>query len=520
MHIKKINKMIIVMNFGGQTCHLIARRIRSLGVRAEVLPSDADAGKILGLKPDGIVLSGGPSSVYEKSSPQMDRKILELGIPVLGICYGLQLIAKYCKGKVINSQLKEFGKTTLYVRKNGRILKNLSKKEQVWMSHGDLVGELPHGFEILASTGHCPVAAFENSEKKLFAIQFHAEVAHTLKGSQILKNFAFGICKSRKDWNVSDLSRRLIDSIREEVNKGSVIMGVSGGVDSTVAATLLHKAIGNRIYCVFVNHGLIRKNELEEVKNYFEKHLRFKHFYVIDASRMFLEKLKGIKDPEEKRKIIGHTFIEVFEKKVEELEKKFPNIKFLGQGTIYPDRIESAQPSKYASKIKSHHNVTLPDKMSLKVIEPLKDFYKDEVRALGKMLGIPKEMIERHPFPGPGLAVRILGDITEDKLRMLREADNIFIEELKKSNQYSKVWQAFAALLPVKSVGVMGDARTYDFIISLRAVTSVDAMTADWARLPYGLLEKISNRIINEVRGVNRVVYDISQKPPATIEYE
>ena len=512
--------MIIVINFGGQTCHLIARRMRNLGVRAEVLPSDVNAGKILKLNPSGIVLSGGPSSVYEKGSPQMDKKILELGIPVLGICYGLQLIAKYCNGKVLNSQLKEFGKTALYVKKNGKILKNLSKKEQVWMNHGDLVRELPEGFEILASTEHCPIAAFENSKKKLYAIQFHAEVAHTLKGNQILKNFVFGICRSKKNWNVNDLAKNLINSIKKEINRGSVIMGVSGGVDSTVAATLLRKAIGNRLYCVFVDHGLIRKNELEEVKDYFEKHLRFRHFYVVDASKKFLEKLKGIKDPEEKRRIIGHTFIEVFEKKVEELEKKIPDIKFLGQGTIYPDRIESAQPSKHASKIKSHHNVTLPDKMSLKVIEPLKDFYKDEVRVLGKMLKIPKEMIERHPFPGPGLAVRILGDITEDKLRILREADHIFIEELKKSNQYSKVWQAFAALLPVKSVGVMGDARTYDFIISLRAVTSVDAMTADWAKLPYGLLEKVSNRIINEVRGVNRVVYDISQKPPATIEYE
>ena len=308
--------------------------------------------------------------------------------------------------------------------------------------------------------------------------------------------------------------------IKKEVGKNSVIMGVSGGVDSTVAATLMHKAIGNRLYCVFVDHGLIRKNEAEEVKNFFEKKLKFKHFYFVDASILFLEKLKGVTDPEEKRKIIGHTFIEVFESKVIELEKKHPTIKFLGQGTIYPDRIESAQPTKYASKIKSHHNITLPDKMKLKVIEPLKEFYKDEVRKLGKELKIPAEILNRHPFPGPGLAIRILGEVTEERLKILREADYIFIEELKKSGYYDMTWQAFAALLPVKAVGVMGDARTYEYIISLRAVTSIDAMTADWAKLPNELLEKISTRIINEVRGVNRLVYDISQKPPATIEYE
>ncbi len=499
---------------------MIARRIRDMNVYSEILPCDVSLREIGKLKPDGIILSGGPASVYEYNAPTMDRKILDLGIPILGICYGLQLIGKFVRGEVLAGKLKEFGKKILYVKKNGKLLKGLSKKETVWMSHGDLVAKLPNDFEILASTDACKIAAFENNQKKLYGIQFHAEVVHTPKGNQILKNFVFDICKAKRDWHIKNLSKKLIKEIKNDVGKNSVIMGVSGGVDSTVAAILIHKAIGNKLYCVFVDHGLIRKGEAEEVKNFFEKKLRFKNFYFVDATEKFLEKLKGITDPEEKRKIIGHTFIEVFENKVIELEKKYPAIKFLGQGTIYPDRIESAQPTKFASKIKSHHNVTLPEKMKLKVIEPLKEFYKDEVRKLGKELKIPDEILNRHPFPGPGLAIRILGEITEDRLRILREADYIFIGELKKSKFYDKTWQAFAALFPIKSVGVMGDARTYEYIISLRAVTSIDAMTADWAKLPFELLEKISNRIINEVRGVNRVVYDISQKPPATIEYE
>jgi len=512
--------MILILNFGGQYAHLEARRVREFNVYSEILPCDVSLKEIGKLKPDGIILSGGPASVYEHNAPTMDKKILGLGIPILGICYGLQLIGKFAGGEVLGGKLKEFGKKTLYVRKHGKLLKGLSKKEQVWMSHGDLVTKLPKDFDILASTDTCKIAAFENNARKLYGVQFHPEVAHTLKGSEILKNFVFGICRAKKDWRIKNLAKKLIKEIKKEIGKNSIIMGVSGGVDSTVAATLIHKAIGNKLYCVFVDHGLIRKGEAEEVKNFFEKKLKFKHFYFVDASQIFLEKLKGITDPEEKRKIIGHTFIEIFENKVVELGKKHRNIKFLGQGTIYPDRIESAQPTKYASKIKSHHNVTLPEKMTLKVIEPLKEFYKDEVRKLGKKLKIPNEILSRHPFPGPGLAIRVLGEVTEERLRILREADYIFIEELKKSGFYDKTWQAFAALLPVKSVGVMGDARTYEYIISLRAVTSVDAMTADWAKLPNDLLENISTRIINEVRGVNRVLYDISQKPPATIEYE
>ena len=512
--------MILVLNFGGQYVHLIARRIREFGVYSEILPCDLSLKEIGKFKPDGIILSGGPASVYEHNVPTMDRKILDLGIPILGICYGLQLIAKFAHGEVLGGKLKEFGKKTLNVKKNGRLLKGLNKKEQVWMSHGDLVERLPKDFEVLASTDTCKIAAFENNNKKLYGIQFHAEVVHTPKGNQILQNFVFGICRAKKDWHIKNISQKLIKEIKKEVGKNSVIMGVSGGVDSTVAATLLHKAIGSKLYCVFVDHGLIRKGESEEVKDFFEKKLKFKHFYLIDASNVFLEKLSGITDPEQKRRIIGHTFVEVFESKVVELGKKHSNIKFLGQGTIYPDRIESAQPTKYASKIKSHHNVTLPENMRLEVIEPLKEFYKDEVRKLGKGLKVPDEILSRHPFPGPGLAIRILGEITGERLEILRESDYIFIDELKKSKFYDRTWQAFAALLPVKAVGVMGDARTYEYVISLRAVTSVDAMTADWAKLPNELLEKISNRIINEVRGVNRVLYDISQKPPATIEYE
>ncbi|MBI2101916.1 glutamine-hydrolyzing GMP synthase [Candidatus Woesearchaeota archaeon] len=512
--------MILVLNFGGQYCHLIARRVRDFGVYAEILPCDVSLKEIGKLKPDGIILSGGPASVYEHNAPSMERKVLGLGIPVLGICYGLQLIGKFAGGEVLAGKLKEFGSKTIYIKKNGKLLKGLSKKEQVWMSHGDLVAKLPDDFDILASTDSCHIAAFENSGKRLYGIQFHAEVAHTPRGGEILRNFVFDICRAKRDWHIKSASKKLIREIKKEVGKNSVIMGVSGGVDSTVAATLLHRAVGNRLYCVFVDHGLIRKNEAEEVKNFFEKKLNFRHFYFVDASQIFLERLKGVAEPEEKRKIIGHTFIEVFESKVAELGKKHKNIKFLGQGTIYPDRIESAQPSKFASKIKSHHNVTLPEKMVLRIIEPLKEFYKDEVRKLGKELKVPDEILNRHPFPGPGLAIRILGEVIEERLSILRDADFIFIDELKKSGYYSKTWQAFAALLPVKAVGVMGDSRTYEYVISLRAVTSLDAMTADWARLPNELLEKISNRIINEIRGVNRVLYDISQKPPATIEYE
>ncbi|HJN56468.1 MAG: glutamine-hydrolyzing GMP synthase [Candidatus Woesearchaeota archaeon] len=509
---------IIIINFGSQVVHLIARRIRELGVYSEIKPCDISAKEIKKLNPAGIILSGGPNSVYEKNAPTLDKKILELGIPVLGICYGMQLIGRYF-GKVLAGKLKEYGKKHIFVKNNGKLLKGLSKKEQVWMSHGDLVTKLGKDFEVLAKTKTCPAAVIRNENKKLYGVQFHPEVVHTVNGNKVLKNFVFDICGSKKDWDFKSLRDELIREVKDTIKNDYVIMGVSGGVDSTVAADLMHEAISDKIYCVFIDHGLIRKNEAEEVKKMFKK-LKFKNFFMVDASDIFLDKLKGISDPEKKRKIIGKTFIEVFEKKVIELEKKNPKIRFLGQGTIYPDRIETAQPSKNADKIKSHHNVALPKKMKLKVIEPLKELYKDEVRKLGKELKIHDKILLRHPFPGPGLAIRILGEVTKEKIKILQEADHIFIEELKSSGYYQKTWQALSALLPVKTVGVMGDKRTYENIISLRAVTSVDAMTADWAKLPFELLEKISSRIINEVKGVNRVVYDISQKPPATIEYE
>jgi len=509
---------ILVINFGSQVVHLIARRVREFGVYSEIKPFDITVNEIRLLKPKGIILSGGPSSVYDRKSPLLDKKIFSLGIPVLGICYGLQLIGKEY-GKVLPGKLKEYGKKHLLVKNNGKLLKGLKKKEQIWMSHGDLVTKLPKDFKILAKTDTCPVGAMENSSRKLYGVQFHPEVAHTPKGNQILKNFVFDICKAKKDWFIKDLKYKLIKEIKERVKNNYVIMGASGGVDSTVASFLLHEAFRDKIYFVFIDHGLVRKNELLEVKETFKK-LKFKHIYFVDASKLFLKKLAGVVDPEQKRKIIAHTFIEVFEKKVKELEKKNPKIKFLGQGTIYPDRIETGKPSKQADRIKSHHNVALPKKMKLKVIEPLKEFYKDEVRKIGKELKIPHDVIFRHPFPGPGLAIRILGSVTKERLSILREADYIFIQELKKSGYYDKTWQALAALIPVKAVGVKGDKRTYEYIISLRAVTSKDAMTADWARLPNDLLERISSRILNEVKGVNRVLYDISQKPPATIEYE
>ena len=491
-----------------------------MGVYAEILPHTAHPDQIKVMQPKGIIFSGGPSSVYEKKAPISNPKILSLGIPVLGICYGQQLIAKQLKAKVESKKIKEFGKKIATIKDTRTLLKGLKKKEQVWMSHGDAVSKLPAGFTALASTDSCKIASFGNVEKKIYGLQFHPEVVHTAKGDRILKNFVFGICKAKKDYSMKNLSKKLIEDLRMKVGKELVVMGSSGGVDSTVASVLLHKAIGEQLHCIFVDHGLIRKHEAQTVRKMYTRYFKFKHFHFVNASQLFLKRLKGVTDPEKKRKIIGHTFIEVFEKKAREIGRKYKNVKFLGQGTIYPDRIESAQPTKQASKIKSHHNLTLPEKMELTIIEPLRELYKDGVRELGKQLKIPHEYLYRHPFPGPGLAIRILGEITTERLRILREADAIYNQELKKSKQYYKIWQAFAALFPIKTVGVMGDARTYDYVISLRAVTSKDAMTADWAKIPNEILERISNRIINEVKGVNRVVFDITQKPPGTIEYE
>lgn len=510
--------MIVILNFGSQFAHLIARRVRDLGVRAEILPFDVSVSEIQKLKPAGIILSGGPASVLEKNSPRPDKAIFVLGIPVLGICYGHQVMAHLLGGKVAKGQHREFGKETLSIKGRTGIFQKLSAKEIVWFSHGDQVATLPKGFTGAATTTGCKNAAFANVKKNLYGIQFHPEVTHTKHGGRLLQNFLFFICRAKKDWKISSVTDNTISEIRNEVGNKHVVVGISGGVDSLVAATLIHRAIGNRLHAVFVDTGLLRKGEVEQVASYLRKH-GFKKLHVVDASTLFLKRLKGVTDPEQKRKIIGHGFIEVFEKAIKN-ELKTHSIAYLAQGTIYPDRIESATTSKTVAKIKSHHNLTLPKRLGFKILEPIKDIYKDEVRRVGLTLGLPKELLWRHPFPGPGLGVRIVGEITKERLQILREADAVFIEELKKAGEYEKIWQAFAALLPVKVVGVMGDGRTYEYVIALRAVDSVDGMSADWHKTPNELLEKISSSIIGKVQGVNRVLYDITQKPPATIEYE
>jgi len=516
---------IAIIDFGGQYCHLIARRIRDLGVYSEILPSNTSFSKIASLKPKGIILSGGPSSVYEEGSPKLSKDtfkmIIENKFPILGICYGFHLIIYKLGGKIEAKDKKEYGKTLLYITEPDLIFNELDEQEIVWMSHGDQVISLPKGFEILAKTENCPIAAYGNNEKSIYGVQFHPEVANTPKGNKILENFIFKVSKCKKEWKLKDWISRTIDEIRNEIgDKNRVILGLSGGVDSSVAAMLLHEAIGDRLHCIFVNNGLLRKNEEIEVQETFKERLQFKNFHYVDAEDLFLKKLKGVVDPEEKRKIIGHAFIRVFENKTIELEHEYPNIKFLAQGTIYPDRVETAATSNASAKIKSHHNLTLPDDMMLEIIEPLKDLYKDEVRKIGNKLGLSEELINRHPFPGPGLAVRCVGEIKKQRLDILREADSILIQEIKRAGVYNDLWQAFCVLLPVKSVGIMGDYRTYENLCAIRAVESQDVMTANFAKLDWELLEKIGTRIINEVKGINRVVYDISNKPPSTIEYE
>jgi len=509
--------MIIILNFGSQFAHLIARRVRDLGVKAEIVPFSISAAKIKELTPSGIILSGGPASVLEKDSPRPDKMIFELNIPILGICYGHQVMASMLGGKVVKGSHREFGKETILIKKSSGIFQGLSLKERVWFSHGDQVKRLPKEWTTTASTESCRCAAYRHTSKPLFAIQFHPEVTHTNHGKKMLSNFLFSICKAPRNWKISSIARHMIVDLKRKIGEDHVIVGISGGVDSLVAGTLLHKAIGRQLHAVFVDTGLMRKGEVADVTALLKK--RKFDMHVVDASMLFLSRLTGITDPEQKRKIIGHTFIEVFEQTIKKKLKRY-SIKYFAQGTIYPDRIESAEASSHASKIKSHHNLTLPEKFGFTIIEPLRDLYKDEVRTLGKTLGLPKDMLWRHPFPGPGLGIRIVGEITTDRLRILREADAIFIEELKKAKEYEKIWQAFAVLLPLKTVGVMGDARTYEYIIALRAVDSVDGMSADWHKIPAQLLEKISSVIIGRVRGVNRVLFDITQKPPATIEYE
>lgn len=506
--------MVVVFNFGGQYAHLLARRVRDLGVKSELVDPDISAAELKKLKPQAIIFSGSPFSVYEKNAPHVNPEIYNLELPILGICYGLQLFAHQLSGKVEPKEKKQFGKETL-TPGISPLFTGLAKQETVWFSHGDQVTKLPQGFDQIASTKNAPIAGIQNLNKNFFAIQFHPEVTHTKSGTQVLKNFLFDIAKVKKDWNLAAIKNEIVISLKQKIQNDKIIMAVSGGVDSLVAASLIKQAAPDNLFLIFIDTGLMRKNEAEEVKKIINK-VGFKNYNMIDASRTFLGSLKGITDPEEKRKIIAREYFKVFEEEA----KKIKDVKFLGQGTIYPDRIESAQSSKHADKIKSHHNVTLPESLNLEIVEPLADLYKDEVRKIGKILGINAEFLNRHPFPGPALAIRILGEITDERLAILKEVDSIFIEELKVSNLYDKIGQAFAALLPIKAVGVMGDSRTYSYIVSLRSVDTTDFMTADWTKIPYQKLEKISSRIVNEVRGVNRVLYDITQKPPATIEYE
>ena len=509
---------VLVLDFGSQTTQLIARRIRELGVYSEIKPCFISLEEIKSFSPSGIVFSGGPSSVYDKNAPLIDKEIFSLGIPILGICYGAQLITYILGGVVEKSDKREFGPAYIEILKTNKLFKGLkkNKKYKVWMSHSDRIEKLPEGFYALARTENSPFAAIAHETKALYGVQFHPEVIHTEIGKKILHNFLFEICKCKADWNMPSFIEETIKYIRNLVkDEEKVICALSGGIDSTVTAILVHKAIGDRLIPIFVNNGLLRKNEPEEVLDLMRS-LGLKVHYV-DASSIFLSRLKGIKDPEKKRKIIGETFIEIFEREAQ----KFENVRYLAQGTLYPDVIESTSFRGPSATIKTHHNVgALPEKMNLKLIEPLRELFKDEVRKIAELLGLPKHIVWRQPFPGPGLAVRIIGEIDEEKLNILREADAIVTEEMLKSGWYYKVWQSFAVLLPIKTVGVMGDLRTYEYVIAIRCVESQDAMTADWVKLPYEILEKLSNRIINEVKGVNRVVYDISPKPPATIEWE
>lgn len=506
--------MVVVFNFGGQYAHLIARRIRELGVKSELVSPEITIAELKKLNAQAIIFSGSPFSVYEKNAPHPNYKVYDLNIPILGICYGHQLLAYQLKGKVSAKENKQFGKEKLTAKKSP-LFRGFSKEEIVWFSHGDQVEILPAGFHIIANTRGAEIAGMENAKKNFYGIQFHPEVTHTKHGTMLLTNYLFNIAKVTKDWKLNVVKDSIIKSIKSAVGNEKIIMAVSGGVDSLVAATLIKNAAPNNLHLIFIDTGLMRKGEVAEVRKIITR-VGFKNFKIVNASKIFLFSLKGVADPEEKRKIIAREYFKVFEDEA----KRITNVKYLGQGTIYPDRIESAQPNKHADKIKSHHNVTLPDNLKLELVEPLADLYKDEVRKIGKLLKINQTYLNRHPFPGPALAIRILGEITEERLSILREVDNIFISELKSAKLYNNIGQALAALLPIKSVGVMGDTRTYSYIVSLRAVNTTDFMTADWTKLPYEFLEKVSSRIVNEVRGVNRVLYDITQKPPATIEYE
>lgn len=513
------NEKILILDFGSQTTQLIARRIREQKVYCEIHPYNMKIDAIRAMNPKGIVLSGGPSSVYDKDVPKSDPAVLELGVPVLGICYGAQLMIIQSDGKVERAEKREFGKAYLDVLYTGGLFAGMEANRpeyQVWMSHGDRIEVLPQGFAISAQSEHSPMAAFRHLEKPLMGVQFHPEVAHTLIGTDVLRNFIFGLCGCRPQWTMQSFVESTVAAVKKKVGGGQVLCALSGGVDSSVVAALVHRAIGDQLTCIFVDNGLLRTGETESVLRFFREKTGLKVVHV-DAVDYFLKELHGIIDPEEKRKRIGHGFIKIFEKEA----KNLGNVEYLAQGTLYPDVIESISFKGPSAIIKSHHNVGgLPEVMALSLLEPLRELFKDEVRRLGLELGLPEEAIYRQPFPGPGLAIRILGEVTAERLQVIRQADVIVLEEMKRSGLYRKTWQSFAVLLPIQTVGVMGDERTYENVVAFRSVDSVDAMTADWSKLPYELLGRISNRIINEVRGVNRVVYDISSKPPSTIEWE
>jgi GMP synthase (glutamine-hydrolysing) len=507
---------ILVLDYGGQTSQLIARRVRDLHVYCELAPCTMSLEQIAAAAPRGLILSGGPDSVYREGAPDLDSRVAALGIPILGICYGMQLMGKVLGGRVRPSAGREFGRAELKVQKEVPLFKDLPPSQQVWMSHGDSIEVPPEGFAITGRTENTPCAAMADTRRALYAIQFHPEVAHTLYGREILRNFLFEVCGCHGDWKVASMAEEVIAALRRQVGEGEVVLGISGGVDSTVAAVLLHRAIGGRVHPIFVDTGLLRKGEGEQVEGTLRAELGLP-VVSVDASEKFLQALAGVEDPEEKRRIIGRIFVEVFEAEARKLGK----VDFLAQGTLYPDVIESTSFAGPSAVIKTHHNVGgLPEKMRLRLVEPLRELFKDEVRRLGASLGIPPALLGRHPFPGPGLAVRVLGAVTRERLEILKAADDIFISELRGAGLYDQVAQAFAVLLPVRSVGVMGDYRTYENVCALRAVVSEDFMTADWARLPSDFLARASTRIVNEVRGINRIVYDISTKPPSTIEWE
>jgi len=510
------SEIVIILDFGSQYTQLIARKVRELGIYAEIHPYSINKEKLMSYQPNAIILSGGPSSVYANDAPHPSFDVLELGVPVLGICYGLQLIAYTKKGEVDRAAKREFGKAMLIVDNAEDVFKDIDPLTQVWMSHGDSLKQLPEGFEIIAHSNNSPICAIRNAEKKIYGVQFHPEVHHSLQGKQILANFLRDICGLKENWNATSFIEQAIEDIKSKVGNDKVILGLSGGVDSTVAAVLIHKAIGDKLHCIHIDSGLMRLNESESLMKLFAENFDMS-IELINGSNEFLSELAGVSDPEQKRKIIGRVFVELFEKAA----LRDNEAKWLAQGTLYPDVIESVSVKGPSATIKSHHNVGgLPEKMNLKILEPFRELFKDEVRAVGRELGIPAWFIDRHPFPGPGLGIRVLSEITAEKCDLLRLADDIYIQEIQEAGLYNDIWQAFAVLLPVRSVGVMGDERTYEFTCALRAVTSTDGMTAEWFPMPYDLLEKISNRIINEVRGINRVVYDITGKPPGTIEWE